>query len=633
MKIFRNLTLHKRGFLLISAGLIVLFVIQTVQKVAILNTLTRMILEERLSLAYTVAQDLDNDLNDLLDGLEHFSTNPNMRLMDNDMEPEREELQAFHDPDSYQYIFILDKEGKVLLTEPFLPDVVGGTTMVNCPHVKKVLDTGESGVACINHALTPLRPVIAPMVPIYDDQGIVAGVLGVAIDPASPSFSGLLEEALHGQEVHAEIIDENGTVLAHTQGKNLFRLNDHANLFIPLVENKQPLMDIQLLEEDGEKSEMVIAFAPLSTVSWGVVIEQPKAELLAPVYEATRQTLYFSVAAILTALLVVWVSIESIVKPIKRLSVASQSLANGDFGTSLEITGNGEIAELGQGFEAMRRKLESWNAEMEAAVRKRTYELSKYKTILDNLNEQVVVIDDNYCIINANQPFLQATGLQYPDVIGRHCHEISHRSPIPCWQGKNGGQNCPVLKVWQNGHSARSLHKHYDAAGMPIWIELTASPLLNDIGGLTAVIEVIRDITIEKRHSTLLTNILELSTQLATMNEEGPLLKTLVTRGALLAESSTFTVMLIDEKRDEAYILAENGLPDGSTGLRVPLKLPLFRPFMESGKPIIIPDIDRYAPETRTILVRRDIQSFFVYPIVRKNGRPIGFITISKLTP
>jgi putative nucleotidyltransferase with HDIG domain len=54
---------------------------------------------------------------------------------------------------------------------------------------------------------------------------------------------------------------------------------------------------------------------------------------------------------------------------------------------------------------------------------------------------------------------------------------------------------------------------------------------------------------------------------------------------------------------------------------------------MESGKPIIIPDIDHYAPEMRTILVRRDIQSFFVYPIVRKNGRPIGFITISKLTP
>jgi putative nucleotidyltransferase with HDIG domain len=53
---------------------------------------------------------------------------------------------------------------------------------------------------------------------------------------------------------------------------------------------------------------------------------------------------------------------------------------------------------------------------------------------------------------------------------------------------------------------------------------------------------------------------------------------------------------------------------------------------LETGEPLILADINHQAPEMRKVLVRPDIQAFFAYPMIRE-GRAIGLITFSKLTP
>jgi putative nucleotidyltransferase with HDIG domain len=53
---------------------------------------------------------------------------------------------------------------------------------------------------------------------------------------------------------------------------------------------------------------------------------------------------------------------------------------------------------------------------------------------------------------------------------------------------------------------------------------------------------------------------------------------------------------------------------------------------MQTGEPIIIEDIDRDAPKFRDILVNKDIQAFFAYPMIIE-GRTTGFLTLSKTKP
>jgi len=79
-------------------------------------------------------------------------------------------------------------------------------------------------------------------------------------------------------------------------------------------------------------------------------------------------------------------------------------------------------------------------------------------------------------------------------------------------------------------------------------------------------------------------------------------------------------------------LAAQTGLPESALGLRVPLTLPIIHRALETGEPILAPNIDRDAPELRQVLVRKDIRAFFAYPMVRE-GRVLGFITLSGLTP
>ncbi len=137
----------------------------------------------------------------------------------------------------------------------------------------------------------------------------------------------------------------------------------------------------------------------------------------------------------------------------------------------------------------------------------------------------------------------------------------------------------------------------------------------------------------EGRRTIRLMKILQLSIDLAILHDESALLNTLVTRAATIAESPACTVLLIDEGTNEAVLIAQSGLPEGTPPqLRIPLTLPIIRRSIESGEPIIIAHIDRDAPQMRRLLVKPEITSFFAYPMMREK-QTIGFITLSSLTP
>ena len=136
----------------------------------------------------------------------------------------------------------------------------------------------------------------------------------------------------------------------------------------------------------------------------------------------------------------------------------------------------------------------------------------------------------------------------------------------------------------------------------------------------------------ERRRTARLAALQKLGIELATLHEESTILNTLIKRVADLAESATCTVMLVDEARSEAVLAAQTGLPEDTRTLRVPLTLPIIRHSLETGEPILVPNIDRDAPALRAVLVRKDIRSFFAYPMLRQ-GRALGYITLSTLTP
>lgn len=134
----------------------------------------------------------------------------------------------------------------------------------------------------------------------------------------------------------------------------------------------------------------------------------------------------------------------------------------------------------------------------------------------------------------------------------------------------------------------------------------------------------------EKQRAARLTEIAKLGIELTSLRDEKTMLNTLVRRGAEIMESTTCTVLVVNKTQDRAILAAQVGLPeDTPENLAIPLSLSMIQRSLETGDPIIIEDIDRDAPSFRELLVNKNVQAFFAYPLIIE-GRTTGFLTLSK---
>jgi PAS domain S-box-containing protein len=117
---------------------------------------------------------------------------------------------------------------------------------------------------------------------------------------------------------------------------------------------------------------------------------------------------------------------------------------------------------------------------------------ARYKSVINELiQEDVLVIDSNYQILDINDCLLKKLGLTREAVIGRHCYEITHRQNQPC-SGEH--HPCPLVQTLQTQEPTQTTHVHLDKDDREIYYSISTYPLRenNDIIG---AIEISRDIT------------------------------------------------------------------------------------------------------------------------------------------
>jgi PAS domain S-box-containing protein len=125
-----------------------------------------------------------------------------------------------------------------------------------------------------------------------------------------------------------------------------------------------------------------------------------------------------------------------------------------------------------------------------------TSELGKhthyYRTLLDSLHEDIIVIDRNYSITDINNNFLMTSGLNRAEVIGQKCFDLLHSQDRQC---RFYGEDCKLEEVFETGKPCSCRHEHWNQNGLKNWVDILTSPIKNQDNKVTHVIEAIRDIT------------------------------------------------------------------------------------------------------------------------------------------
>ncbi|SHF10183.1 PAS domain S-box-containing protein [Desulfacinum infernum DSM 9756] len=177
-----------------------------------------------------------------------------------------------------------------------------------------------------------------------------------------------------------------------------------------------------------------------------------------------------------------------------------------DLDLVIELTGNEELLEdFLSHYPAKVRVLEAAISRLfgdiirfqeEYLFRERQLELIEgiADSIFSSIRDRVLIMQPDRKILDANDAFLEWTGMGKDDVIGAFCHQITHRTLTPC---SHNGLHCPLDECLQTGGTGHAIHEHYDRNQAVRYCEITTVPLKNRKGSVELVLEILRDITDE----------------------------------------------------------------------------------------------------------------------------------------
>jgi PAS domain S-box-containing protein len=259
------------------------------------------------------------------------------------------------------------------------------------------------------------------------------------------------------------------------------------------------------------------------------------------------------------------------------------------------------------------------------------------KTVIDSLEDELVVIDRDYRIIQANEAVLSRHGRRRAGVIGKFCYEITHGRSELCHAPRD---ECPVHAVWQTGGAARLTHCHtYRIGGQKRerYLDIIASPVKDSQGNVTAVVELMRDVTDarekELRNVEAYQNLVALN-RIATAVSQSLNLDT-VLQSALektleVMNRHTGGILLWNEEKQMLCYRVHHSLSSNfvQTVCLPPGEGIVGRVF-QSGKPILVDDISTDPRIAYPGLIATEgIRAFAAVPL-RVKDKVLGVITIA----
>lgn len=112
----------------------------------------------------------------------------------------------------------------------------------------------------------------------------------------------------------------------------------------------------------------------------------------------------------------------NIANPIKELTESIKQIAAKNYKERVHFESHNEFGELAAAFNVMAQKLEEYD---NSKLAKLLFEKKRIETLINNMHDPVIGLDENKYILFANEEAFKITGLKPDDVIGKNATEIA----------------------------------------------------------------------------------------------------------------------------------------------------------------------------------------------------------------
>jgi two-component system sensor histidine kinase AtoS len=190
-----------------------------------------------------------------------------------------------------------------------------------------------------------------------------------------------------------------------------------------------------------------------------------------------------AVSATLTLLLVSAIGLvirQVVVRRLQRFETAAREIARGDLSKRVPSAGSDIISWLGREFNVMAESV----SDLLGQVRS---ERERLETVIESIDDGIVVLDASRKIVAANQAFIRRSGVVRERLLGCSCTADG--------QGACAVTDCPTVSCLQSGTRQVRVCERRKPDGSSAWEEVHASPIAGLSGGPMHVVEVWRDIS------------------------------------------------------------------------------------------------------------------------------------------
>jgi putative nucleotidyltransferase with HDIG domain len=206
----------------------------------------------------------------------------------------------------------------------------------------------------------PLGAVFVLATPVSDQDGLIGVVEAlVSWEPIRREFA---DEAR--RDVRASLVDHQGRILFPLAAGGRERRHPSS-----LVSDFQRFPARVTRSENQAGGTVLASIAPVGEPAWAVLLERDRDAAFASVDRMIRDTVLWSAAALLGALLLGLISARRLSRPISQLAESTRAVSEGQYGTRVEVTGTAEIADLSENFNRMSESISTAVENLKRAAR------------------------------------------------------------------------------------------------------------------------------------------------------------------------------------------------------------------------------------------------------------------------
>lgn len=180
------------------------------------------------------------------------------------------------------------------------------------------------------------------------------------------------------------------------------------------------------------------------------------------------------VAAIATIVRVV------VLRRLQRFETTARLIAGGDLARRVPEAGSDTIAWLAREFNVMADSVTGLLGEVSS-------QRSRLETVINSIDDGIVVLDAKRTVIAANDAFLERTGSVRRDMLGCSCQSAP--------SGLCGVRDCPTMACLESGERQVRICERRRGDGTVAWEEVHACRISGDSADGGQIVEVWRDIT------------------------------------------------------------------------------------------------------------------------------------------